>query len=61
VPDEPAPQAQWLPQPLLDLVSYYTYGDGGGSRGAAPPCDPQAPLGGVVGQTGVFPRLEPLP
>jgi phospholipid/cholesterol/gamma-HCH transport system substrate-binding protein len=59
VPDEPAPQAQWLPQPLLNLVSFYTYG-GTLSRNAAPPCDPQAPLGRILGQRGVFPHLEPL-
>jgi virulence factor Mce-like protein len=61
VPNEPAPQAEWLPEPLLNLISYYTWGDGGGSRGAAPRCDPQTPLGRQVGQAGVFPRLEPLP
>jgi phospholipid/cholesterol/gamma-HCH transport system substrate-binding protein len=59
VPDEPAPQAQWLPQPLLNLVSFYTYG-GTESRNAAPPCDAQAPLGRILGQSGTFPRLEPL-
>ena len=31
------------------------------NSGKAPPCDPQAPLGGLVGQSGVFPQLQPLP
>ena len=31
------------------------------NRGKAPPCDPQAPLGRLVGQSGQFPHLEPLP
>ncbi len=31
------------------------------NNGKAPPCDPQAPLGGLVGQSGVFPQLQPLP
>ncbi len=28
---------------------------------AAPPCDPQAPLGRLVDQPGLFPQLQPLP
>ena len=31
------------------------------NRDKAPPCDPQAPLGSIVGQSGQFPHLEPLP
>jgi ABC-type transporter Mla subunit MlaD len=60
VPAEPAPLEPWLPANLLSLVSYFTFG-GSVNRGAAPPCDPQTPLGQVVGQSGTFPRLEPLP
>ena len=60
VPALPAAQAQWLPQELLNLISYYTYGNGGNGPNAAPPCDPQSPLGRQVGQGGVFPALEPL-
>ena len=29
--------------------------------GKAPPCDPQAPLGNIVGQPQLFPQLQPLP
>jgi phospholipid/cholesterol/gamma-HCH transport system substrate-binding protein len=29
--------------------------------GAAPPCDPQRPLGRLIGQNGLYPRLQPLP
>ena len=31
------------------------------NRGKAPACDPQAPLGRLLGQAGMFPHLEPLP
>ena len=34
---------------------------GGTDRRKAPPCDPQEPLGHVVDQSGLFPRLQPLP
>ena len=38
----------------------FIYG-GDANRGKAPPCDPQAPLGSLLGQAGMFPHLEPLP
>ena len=31
------------------------------TRGAAPPCVEQAPLGRLVGQPGRYPHVEPLP
>ena len=60
VPDEPVPSDPWLPANLLTAISYFTYG-GPENRGAAPPCEPQAPLGGIVGQSGSYPDLQPLP
>ena len=60
VPDEPEPRDPWLPANLITAISYFTYG-GTENRGAAPPCDPQAPLGRLVGQSGAYPQLQPLP
>ena len=60
VPAEPAPSEPYLPANLLTLISYFTYG-GPENRGAAPPCDEQAPLGNIIGQPGRFPALQPLP
>ena len=46
---------------MISLLNYYTFGDTI-NRGAAPPCDPQAPLGPRTnGGPGVYPRLQPLP
>ncbi|MEA2363229.1 MAG: phospholipid/cholesterol/gamma-HCH transport system substrate-binding protein [Thermoleophilaceae bacterium] len=60
VPSEPAPLDPWLPANLVALVGYFTFG-GTQNRNAAPPCDPQAPLGQILGQSGDYPHLEPLP
>jgi phospholipid/cholesterol/gamma-HCH transport system substrate-binding protein len=60
VPAEPAPLTPWLPAAVVAQLSYYTYG-GNRNRGSAPPCDPQTPLGQLVGQSGAFPHLQPLP
>ena len=60
VPNPPAPLEPWLPAGVVAQINYYTFG-GTVNRNAAPPCDPQTPLGQVVGQSGNFPHLEPLP
>jgi phospholipid/cholesterol/gamma-HCH transport system substrate-binding protein len=60
VPAEPLPLDPLLSAKLLELISRYTYG-GTENRGQAPPCDQQARLGGLVGQPGAYPRLQPLP
>ncbi|HEX3278300.1 MAG TPA: MlaD family protein [Thermoleophilaceae bacterium] len=60
VPNEPAPLEPWLPAAVVAQLSYYTYG-GNRNRNSAPPCDAQTPLGQLVGQSGVFPHLQPLP
>ena len=59
VPPPPEPN-QWLPEAVVAQIDQFVFG-GDENRGKAPPCDPQAPLGRLVGQTGLFPRLQPLP
>ena len=60
VPAPPAPMAPWMSPALLTQIDFYIFG-GTENRNAAPPCDPQTPLGQVVGQSGSYPHLEPLP
>jgi phospholipid/cholesterol/gamma-HCH transport system substrate-binding protein len=60
-PTPPTPEPnEWLPQDMIDQIDRFIFG-GDANRGKAPPCDPQAPLGRVLGQPGMFPHLEPLP
>ncbi len=59
VPPTPEPN-EFLPQEIVDQIDRFIFG-GDQNRGKAPPCDPQAPLGRLVGQSGSFPRLQPLP
>jgi phospholipid/cholesterol/gamma-HCH transport system substrate-binding protein len=61
VPAPPAPSDPWLPADLQALMVRFIYGGPENADDAAPPCDQQAPLGPLVGQSGLFPRLEPLP
>jgi phospholipid/cholesterol/gamma-HCH transport system substrate-binding protein len=60
VPAAPAPLEPWLPAGVVAQINYYTFG-GTENRDKAPPCDPQTPLGQLFGQSGQYPRLEPLP
>jgi phospholipid/cholesterol/gamma-HCH transport system substrate-binding protein len=60
VPDAPAPQDPFWPAELVARVNDFVYG-GTTNRGRAPPCEPQRPLGRLVGQGGAYPRLQPLP
>jgi phospholipid/cholesterol/gamma-HCH transport system substrate-binding protein len=48
------------PQETADLAQHFIFGVPE-NVGKAPPCDPQAPLGRIVGQSGLFPHLQPLP
>ncbi|MET0206665.1 MAG: MlaD family protein [Thermoleophilaceae bacterium] len=48
------------PEETAELVEHFVFGVPE-NVGKAPPCDPQAPLGGQIGQSGLFPRLQPLP
>jgi phospholipid/cholesterol/gamma-HCH transport system substrate-binding protein len=60
-PTPPAPEAnEWLSAFVVAQIDQFIYG-GDTNRGKAPPCDPQAPLGRLLGQAGTFPHLEPLP
>jgi phospholipid/cholesterol/gamma-HCH transport system substrate-binding protein len=45
-----------LPQSLLDLINRFAYA-GAGSNIPAPPCDEQAPLGNLIGQSGKYPHI----
>jgi virulence factor Mce-like protein len=58
-PPPPAPNAN-LTAEIAEQIDEFIWG-GDDDRGKAPPCDPQAPLGRLLGQAGQFPRLQPLP
>jgi ABC-type transporter Mla subunit MlaD len=45
-----------LPQSLLDLINRFAYA-GAGSNIPAPPCEEQAPLGDLIGQSGKYPHV----
>lgn len=47
-----------IPQGTLDLVNQFAFKSG---NVPAPPCKPQAPLGRLLGQTGVYPHVERAP
>jgi virulence factor Mce-like protein len=51
---------EFLSQKAVDDIDKFVFG-GTENRDATPVCDPQAPLGRLVGQTGSFPHLQPLP
>jgi virulence factor Mce-like protein len=61
VPAPPAPLNPWLPAGVVAQIRYFTYGGTRNPPNSAPPCDPQTPLGQLVGQSGSFPHLEALP
>jgi phospholipid/cholesterol/gamma-HCH transport system substrate-binding protein len=60
VPNAPAAVDPYWPSTLVERVNQFVYGDPS-NRGKAPPCEAQAPLGQVIGQSGAYPRLQPLP
>jgi phospholipid/cholesterol/gamma-HCH transport system substrate-binding protein len=59
-PPPPAAVPDPLPPNVVELIQTFVFGVPE-NVGAAPPCDEQAPLGRLVGQSGVYPRLQPLP
>jgi hypothetical protein len=64
-PGGSSPAAPLVPPPpttpdLVPLISKFVFG-GTDNAGAAPPCVAQQPLGRLVGQSGLYPRLQPLP
>ena len=44
-----------LPQSRLDLINRFAYANG---NPTAPPCEEQAPLGRLIGQSGKYPHVE---
>jgi phospholipid/cholesterol/gamma-HCH transport system substrate-binding protein len=60
VPDAPAPVEPYWPATLVERVNEFIYG-GETNKGRAPPCEAQAPLGEIIGQSGSYPQLQPLP
>jgi phospholipid/cholesterol/gamma-HCH transport system substrate-binding protein len=60
VPDPPAPVDPFWPADLVSRVNEFVYGNPT-NRGRAPPCVPQRPLGELIGQSGAYPQLQPLP
>ena len=57
-PAPPEPN-EFLSETLVAQIRQFVFGEPE-NVGKAPPCDPQAPLGRLVGQNGLYPRLEPL-
>jgi phospholipid/cholesterol/gamma-HCH transport system substrate-binding protein len=58
-PTAPLPAPPLLSPGLAGLVNEFVFG-GVENTGAAPPCDPQEPLGRRAGQEGMYPRLQPI-
>jgi phospholipid/cholesterol/gamma-HCH transport system substrate-binding protein len=59
-PSPPTPNA-YLSDQLAGEIRKFVFGIGTQNVGRAPPCLEQAPLGGIIGQPGRFPALQPLP
>jgi phospholipid/cholesterol/gamma-HCH transport system substrate-binding protein len=59
-PPPPPAAPPLVPPEVADQINQFVFG-GTENTGAAPPCDPQSPLGRKIGQDGVYPRLQPLP
>jgi phospholipid/cholesterol/gamma-HCH transport system substrate-binding protein len=59
VPSQPPVGPLWS-QRLFDRTKEFIYG-GAYNTGAAPPCRAQPPLGQIIGQSGMYPHLQPLP
>jgi ABC-type transporter Mla subunit MlaD len=59
-PTPPAPNA-YLNERLAAEIQKFVFGIGTENVGRAPPCVEQAPLGRIIGQSGRYPQLQPLP
>ena len=57
----PPPPNEYLSERLASEIQRFVFGIGTGNEGRAPPCVEQAPLGRLVGQSGRYPHVEPLP
>jgi hypothetical protein len=60
VPGPPAPVTPYMPPALVEDIQQFVYGGVASSGNAAPPCEPQEPLGTLIGQSGAYPQLQPL-
>jgi phospholipid/cholesterol/gamma-HCH transport system substrate-binding protein len=60
VPSNPAAVEPYWPQSLVERVNEFVFG-GVNNTGRAPPCQAQAPLGEIIGQSSTYPHLQPLP
>jgi phospholipid/cholesterol/gamma-HCH transport system substrate-binding protein len=58
-PPPPGPAPPLLTPELAGLINQFVFG-GSENTGAAPPCDPQEPLGRRIGQDGMYPRLQAI-
>jgi phospholipid/cholesterol/gamma-HCH transport system substrate-binding protein len=58
VPAPPEPN-EHLSEVLAAQIRQFVFGIPD-NQNAAPPCDPQAPLGRIIGQDGLYPTLRPL-
>ena len=57
----PPPPNEYLSERLASEIEKFVFGIGTENVGRAPPCQEQAPLGRLVGQSGRYPQLQPLP
>jgi phospholipid/cholesterol/gamma-HCH transport system substrate-binding protein len=57
----PPPPNEYMTERLSSEIQKFVFGIGTDNAGRAPPCEPQAPLGRIIGQSGQFPNLQPLP
>ena len=57
----PPPPNEYLSDRLASEIEKFVFGIGTENVGRAPPCQEQAPLGRLVGQSGRYPQLQPLP
>jgi phospholipid/cholesterol/gamma-HCH transport system substrate-binding protein len=55
------PPTTLLAPSTFALIQQFIYQNGPASALPAPPCKPQAPLGGLLGQTGLYPHVNRAP
>jgi virulence factor Mce-like protein len=58
LPPLPSDLSQLLPTQLRDAINQFAFANG---TVPAPPCDEQAPLGDLVGQSGKYAQVKPAP
>jgi phospholipid/cholesterol/gamma-HCH transport system substrate-binding protein len=55
------PVPNFLPESTYALIDQFAYGGQPPGAVPAPPCKPQAPLGRLLGQSGLYPHVEEAP